>query len=125
LDKIRVKGKLLNIPQNVQKYLEWRYGSNWQRQNKNWRLTDGSMVFLGGLSSYKQLFLESPTAMSMGAQISNLDRSAIKLTQKNNMPSKANTNSLFKFSEAEIAKLKKHHSKFAPSTTVKKFENEQ
>ena len=82
MDKIKVKGKLLNTPKNAQKYLEWRYGANWQRPNKNWRLTDGNMVFLGGLSAYRQLFLESPTTMSMRAPISNLDRSTIRLTQK-------------------------------------------
>ena len=125
MDKIRVKGKLINTPQNVQEYLEWRYGSNWQRRNKNWRLTDGSMVFLGGLSSYIELFLASPTAMSMRAPISNLDRSANLLMRKNGNSQKTNKNSLFKFSEAEIAKLKRSRSKFAPSTIVKKFENEQ
>ena len=125
MDKIRVNEKLLNAPKNVHKYLEWRYGSNWQRKNKNWRLTDGSMVFLGGLSSYRRSFLESPTAMSMGAPKSNLDRPTIQLTQKSSNSSKTNNNSLFKFSKAEIAKLKRSQSKFVPSTIVKKFENEQ
>lgn len=125
MDKIEVKGKLLNTPKNVQKYLEWRYGANWQRRNKNWRLTDGNMVFLGGLSSYRRLFLESPTAMSMRAPISNLDRSTIQLTRKNGKSSKTNTKSLFKFSEAEIATMKRAHSNFAPSTIIEKSENEQ
>ena len=107
MDKIRVNGKLVNKPRDVQKYLEWRYGCNWKKQNKNWRLTDGSMVFLGGLSSYQRLFLESPTAMSMRAPTPKLDRSAIQSMQKNGKYSKTNTNSLFKFSKAEIAKLKK------------------
>ena len=125
MDKIKVKGKLLNTPKNAQKYLEWRYGANWQRRNKNWRLTDGNMVFLGKLSSYRRLFIESPTAMSMRTPISNLDHAAIQLTRKNGKSSKTNTKSLFKFSEAEIATMKRAHSKFAPSTIIEKSENEQ
>ena len=125
MDKIRVNGKLVNKPRDVQKYLEWRYGCNWKKRNKNWRLTDGSMVFLGGLSSYQRLFLESPTAMSMRAPTPKLDRSAIQSMRKNGKYPKTNANSLFKFSNAEIAKLKKSHSQFVQSTIVKKFENEQ
>ena len=69
MDKISVKGKLLNAPKNVQKYLEWRYGANWQRRNKNWRLTDGNMVFLGGCLHTAIIFRKPKSNVNAGANI--------------------------------------------------------
>lgn len=40
LSTIQFYGMEFNIPFNVEKYLEYRYGCNWRTPNKNWRLID-------------------------------------------------------------------------------------
>ena len=82
---------MVSIPNNNNKYMEWRYGPNWKITNQNWRLTDGNMVFLYNLRKYWNNFNKAP------------DFSPSKfLLQKN----KSNQKSIFKFDEEELKIIK-------------------
>ena len=88
---IKIYGQMVSIPNNNNKYMEWRYGPNWKITNKNWRLTDGNMVFLYNLRKYWNNFNKAP------------DFSPSKfLLQKN----KSNQKSIFKFDEEELKIIK-------------------
>ena len=89
---INIDDEIISIPKNNIKYMEWRYGTNWKIPNKNWRLTDGSMVFLCNLKNYWNYFYYSQPFV----------RSEYTLNKV-----KANTRSIFKFDDKELIAIKK------------------
>ena len=44
LNKVVLKGLSFYVPQNLTKYLEYRYGIRWKRYHKNWNASDGSFL---------------------------------------------------------------------------------
>ena len=72
--------------------MEWRYGTDWKIPNKNWRLTDGNMVFLCNLKNYWNYFCSAPSFV----------RSEYLLKK-----SKTNRRSIFRFDDEELKVIKK------------------
>jgi len=46
LSQTSLYGLTINIPSNVEQYLQYRYGEQWNIPNKNWRLCDGNVIRL-------------------------------------------------------------------------------
>ena len=44
LNKVVLKGLSFYVPQNLSKYLEYRYGIRWKRYHKNWNASDRSFL---------------------------------------------------------------------------------
>ncbi len=88
---IKIYNEEILIPKNNIEYMQWRYGNKWKTPNKNWRLTDGNMVFLNNLKSYWKYFYVAPY----------FDKSFFKNTISN-----SNIRSIFKFDEIELKKIK-------------------
>ncbi len=80
------------IPKNIKKYIIWRYGPEWHIPNKNWRLTDGKMVFLNNLKFFWGYYSSAKK---------------IKTRTFNNKTSEPKKKSIFKFSKEEVLKIKK------------------
>ena len=76
--------------------MEWRYGNDWKIPNKNWRLTDGNMVFLSNLKNYWNYFCSAPPYV----------RSEY-LLKKSKSKSKTNHKSIFSFDDIELEAMKK------------------
>jgi len=89
---IKIDDEIVSIPQNNIKYIEWRYGDDWKIPNKNWRLTDGNMVFLCNLKNYWNYFCSAPYFV----------RSEYLLKK-----SKTNRRSIFRFDDEELKVIKK------------------
>ena len=83
----------------------WRYGSKWKIPNKNWRLTDGKMLFLNNLKSYWSFYSSAPGFTNS------------KLSMNKN---KTKIKSIFQFNENEIEIMKK--SKIISKSIKDKFE---
>ena len=80
------------IPKNTKEYIIWRYGPKWKIPNKNWRLTDGNMVFLNNLKLFWGYYTKAKKFK------------IITIKTKVGRPGK---NSIFKFSKKEVIKIKK------------------
>jgi len=89
---INIDNEIISIPKDNIKYMEWRYGINWKTPNKNWRLTDGNMVFLCNLKNYWHYFCSAPPFLK-----------SEYLLKK----SKGNRRSIFKFDDEELKFIKK------------------
>ena len=91
LVSVKINKKSFLIPKNVKKYIIWRYGPEWKIQNKNWRLTDGNMVFLNNLKLFWHYYISS------------------KRFNTTKIKTKANTRKkslIFTFNKEEIMKIK-------------------
>ena len=97
---IKLYNQKILIPKNNIKYIEWRYGSNWSVPNKNWRLTDGNMVFLSNLKQYWFFFRSAPIFMK-----SKYFMERYNIYNKKKL--KANNKSVFIFDDEEIKIIKK------------------
>lgn len=91
LKEIKTKKNIILIPKNTKEYILWRYGPNWKIKNKNWRLTDGKMVFLNNLKLFWKFYIS--------AEKFNGTYSILK-------KSKSKRKSIFKFSQTELKKIK-------------------
>ena len=89
---IKIDDEKILIPKNNIRYVEWRYGTDWKIPNKNWRLTDGNMVFLCNLKNYWHYFCSAPPFLK-----------SKYLLKK----SKGNHRSIFKFDDEELKFIKK------------------
>ena len=89
---IKIDDEEILIPKNNIKYVEWRYGTDWKTPNKNWRLTDGNMVFLCNLKNYCNYFCSAPPFVK-----------SEYLLKK----SKNNHKSIFSFDDIELEAMKK------------------
>ena len=89
---IKIYNETILIPKNNIQYIEWRYGPNWKIPNKNWRLTDGNMVFLCNLKNYWNYFCSAP----------NFLKSEYSLKKSN-----TNHKSIFSFDDEELKIIKK------------------
>ena len=89
---IKIHNEIILIPKRNIEYIEWRYGSNWKIPNKNWRLTDGNMVFLNNLKNYWNYFCVAP----------NFEQSKFSIIKSN-----INRKSIFKFDDKELKIIKK------------------
>ena len=89
---IKIYDETVLIPKENLKYMEWRYGANWQIPNKHWRLTDGNMVFLSNLRYFWDYFCSAP----------NFVKSVYSLKK-----SKTNQRSIFRFDDNELKIIKK------------------
>ena len=95
---IKIYDEIISVPKNNIKYIEWRYGSNWQVPNRNWRLTDGNMVFLGNLKNYWNFFYSAPYFI----------KSEYCLKKYNNNKNSHSTNKpIFSFDNEELKLIKK------------------
>ncbi len=90
--KIKIYDESVLIPKNNLAYMEWRYGPNWKIPNKNWRLTDGNMVFLSNLRNYWKYFNVAP------------DFFQSKFSPKKIV---SNKKSIFRFNKEELKIIKK------------------
>ena len=89
---IKIDDEKILIPKNNIKYVEWRYGTDWKIPNKNWRLTDGNMVFICNLKNYWNFFCSAP-----------FFEKSVYLFKK----SKKNHKSIFSFDDIELDAMKK------------------
>jgi len=89
---IKIYDETISIPKKNIKYIEWRYGANWKIPDKNWRLTDGNMVFLCNLRHFWDYFCSAP----------NFVKSAYSLKK-----SSTNQKSIFRFDDNELKVIKK------------------
>ena len=88
----KINKNIFFIPKHTKKYLIWRYGPGWQTPNKNWRLTDGNMVYVNNLKLFWGYYIKCKT---------------FKTSTINNKINKLKKKSLFKFSKEEVIKIKK------------------
>ena len=88
----KINNNYFLIPKNIKKYIIWRYGPKWHKPNVNWRLTDGSMVFLNNLKFFWGYYSKAKK---------------LKIRTSYNKISKLKKKSIFKFSKEEIIKIKK------------------
>ena len=92
LESVEINKNRFLMPKNIKQYIIWRYGPEWKTQNKNWRLTDGNMVFLNNLKNFWHYYTSSK------------DFSNSKILTIEN---KKKRQSIFTFSKNEIIKIKK------------------
>ena len=107
LKEVEIFGTIVFIPKNNIEYMCWRYGSKWKIPNKNWRLTDGKMLFLNNLKSYWSFYSSEPVFTNS------------KLSMNKNK-TKTKIKSIFLFNQNEIEIMKK--SKIISKSIKDKFE---
>ena len=94
---IKIHNEIILIPKNNIEYIKWRYGSHWNIPKKNWRLTDGNMVFLNNLKNYWNYFCVAPNFIKYDFSIKK---------------SKINSKSIFTFDDKELKIIKQSKIKY-------------
>ena len=97
---VKIYNEKILIPKNNINYIEWRYGSNWLVPNKNWRLTDGNMLFLSNLKEYWFFFSSAQTFIKS-------KHFKDKYKTYNKEKSKTNKKSVFVFDDDELKIIRK------------------
>lgn len=59
LKEVKTNKSLILVPKQTKEYILWRYGPKWNIKNKNWRLTDGKMVFLNNLKLFWKFYISA------------------------------------------------------------------